>query len=154
MVDLNPVFKWGPANQTEKAFLWSKMSGIWMVRQVTWLHHLNTKHPHTIQYSDGVRYSDVWYSDGYCTYLILPIFFWCFVVVQLPIRAANLLSTRFQRLYYSDDLKLLKKMRQGLDLSSGLDWPSLGLVEARLGLDSCPRSSNSRGNNWICFCSF
>ena len=30
----------------KKACLWSKMSGIQMVHQVTWLYHLNTRHPY------------------------------------------------------------------------------------------------------------
>ena len=39
------LFKWWYKNRTEKACLWSKMSGILMVRQVIALYHLNTRHP-------------------------------------------------------------------------------------------------------------
>ena len=36
----------GLKNGLKKACLWSKMSGIQMVHQVTWLSHLNTRHPY------------------------------------------------------------------------------------------------------------
>ena len=49
----------------KKACFWSKMSSIWMVRQVTWFYHLNTGHPHCLVFR-WIWYSDVWYSDGYC----------------------------------------------------------------------------------------
>ena len=39
------------------------MSCIWMVRQVTWLYHLNTRHPYCPVFS-------IWYSDGYCIYFV------------------------------------------------------------------------------------
>ena len=60
MVDLCPVVKLWSENRTEKASFWSKISGIWMVRQVTWHYHLNNRHPYCrvfrcIRYS-GVRY--------------------------------------------------------------------------------------------------
>ena len=51
MVHLCPVVTWSGIqmavwNRTEKACLWFKMSGIWMVRQVPWFYHLNTRHLH------------------------------------------------------------------------------------------------------------
>ena len=36
----------GPKIKLKKACLWSKIFGIWMVRQVTWLYHLNTRCPY------------------------------------------------------------------------------------------------------------
>ena len=53
VVDLCPVvkwsvFKWWSENGTEKAWLWSQMSCIWMVHQVTWLYRLNTRHPYCL----------------------------------------------------------------------------------------------------------
>ena len=58
----------------KKACLWSKMSGIQMVRQVTWLYHLNTGHPYCLVFR-WIRYSDVRYSDGYCTQITSQIGF-------------------------------------------------------------------------------
>ena len=49
----------------KKACLWSKMSGIQMVHQFTWLHHLNAGHPYCPVFR-LIRYSGVGYSDGYC----------------------------------------------------------------------------------------
>ena len=48
MVDLCPVVKWygGLKTGLKKACFWSKISGIWMVLQVMWLYHLNTRHPY------------------------------------------------------------------------------------------------------------
>ena len=53
----------GQKTGLKKACLWSKMSSIWMVRQVTWLYHLNTGH----QYCPVFRW--IWHSDGSCTSL-------------------------------------------------------------------------------------
>ena len=39
------VFEWWSENLTEKACLWYKMSGIFMVRQLKRFYHLNTGHP-------------------------------------------------------------------------------------------------------------
>ena len=60
MVDLCPVFEWWFENLTETAYLWSKMSSIQMVLQVTWPYHLNTGH----LYCQVFRW--IWYSDSYC----------------------------------------------------------------------------------------
>ena len=55
----------GLKTRLKKACLWSKMSGIRMVHQVTWLNHLNTKHPYCPVFR-WIWYSGVQYSDGYC----------------------------------------------------------------------------------------
>ena len=47
----------------KEACLWSKMSGIQIVRQVMWLYHLNIEQP----YCEVFRW--IWYSDGYCVWL-------------------------------------------------------------------------------------
>ena len=46
MVDLCPIFKLWSESRTDETCSWSKMLGIWMVRQVTWPYHLNTGHPY------------------------------------------------------------------------------------------------------------
>ena len=66
MVDLCPVVKWWSENRSEKSLFMVQMSGIWMVRQVTWLYHLNTRHPYCLVFR-WIRYSGVQYSDGYCS---------------------------------------------------------------------------------------
>ena len=50
MVDLCPVSKRWSENQTKKACVWSKMSGIRMVRQVMWL-PFEYPDTHTVWYS-------------------------------------------------------------------------------------------------------
>ena len=39
----------------KKACFWSKMSSVWMIRQVTWLNYLNTGHP----YCPGIQMNPV-----------------------------------------------------------------------------------------------
>ena len=56
----------------KRACLWSKMSGIQMVRQVTWLYHLNTEHPYCRVFR-WIRYSGAWYSDYYCIHFVLSV---------------------------------------------------------------------------------
>ena len=52
--------KYPPLKTGVKKFvcLWSKLSDIWMVRQVMWLYNLNTGHPYCLLF----RW--IWYSDG------------------------------------------------------------------------------------------
>ena len=49
----------------KKAFLCSKMSGIWILRLVTWFYHMNTEHPYCSVFR-LIWYSGVRYSDEYC----------------------------------------------------------------------------------------
>ena len=62
-----PDFKWWSENGTEKACLLSKISGIQILRQVTWLYHLNTRQPYCPVFR-WIRYSGVRYLDGYCIF--------------------------------------------------------------------------------------
>ena len=76
MVDLCPVVNWSE-NLTEKACLWSKMSGIQMFRQVLWLYHLNTGHPYCSVFRwircsvfRWLLYLNVQYLDPQCISII------------------------------------------------------------------------------------
>ena len=66
----------GSKTGLKKRHLWSKISGIWMVHQVTWLNHLNTGHTYCPVFR-CIWYSCVRYSDGYCTFKDHQVTFVC-----------------------------------------------------------------------------
>ena len=67
LVDLCPVFKWFRCQMLVWKQDWKKLvyGPKCLVGQVTWLYHLNTRHPYCSVFI-WIQYSGVRYSDGYC----------------------------------------------------------------------------------------
>ena len=104
----------GLKTAVKKVCLWSKIPGIWMVRQVTWLYHWNTGHPYSLVFR-WIRYSGVRYSDGDC--------------MDTIVRCLN-----FKLLDYDDHLNTGHHLATGHDSTiSKLDLSCISMVTVYLG---------------------